>query len=117
MEVNGVTKNVHGTVMVLLADTLAAHQLGGFKIGVGLSLRKCRNCMATADDVQNKVMFMNITYCLCVKKLACICILHSSQRRNCIVELVLSMTINVLFFEVPSQVQNQQHMGLITAVH
>ena len=48
-------KNVKGTVLVLLADTLAAHQLGGFKIGVGFALRKCRLCMATADDVQNKV--------------------------------------------------------------
>ena len=43
------------SVLALLADTLAAHQLGGFKIGVGVSLRKCQKCMATYDDVQNKV--------------------------------------------------------------
>ena len=46
---------VRGTVLVVLADTLAAHQLGGFKIGVGFSLRKCRQCMATLDDMQTQV--------------------------------------------------------------
>ena len=30
IEVDGHIRNVKGTVMVLLADTLAAHQLGGF---------------------------------------------------------------------------------------
>lgn len=46
---------VHGSVLVVLADTQAAHQLGGFKIGVGFSLRKCRQCMATSDDMQINV--------------------------------------------------------------
>lgn len=45
----------HGTVLLVLADTLAAHQLGGFKVGVGFSLRICRNCMATKDMIQDKV--------------------------------------------------------------
>ena len=53
--VDGHLKNVRGTVLALLADTLGAHQLGGFKIGVGFALRKCRHCMATGDDIQNKV--------------------------------------------------------------
>ena len=30
-----------------LADTLAAHSIGGFKVGVGFSLRKCRMCLTT----------------------------------------------------------------------
>ena len=55
IEVDGHVRSVKGTVLALLADTLAAHQLGGFKIGVGFSLRKCRTCMATAEDIQNKV--------------------------------------------------------------
>ena len=55
MEVNGDVSCVRGTVIVLLADTLAAHQLGGFKIGVGFSLRKCRQCMVTSDDMQKQV--------------------------------------------------------------
>ncbi len=44
-----------GTIRV--ADTLAAHQVGGFKMGVGWSFRKCRDCLATREeeDVQNKV--------------------------------------------------------------
>ena len=47
---------IRGAVLVALADTLAAHQLGGFKAGVGLALRKCRDCMATGQDIQNKVI-------------------------------------------------------------
>ena len=46
-----------GTVLVTLADTLAAHQLGGFKVGVGFSLRKCRDCMATLDTMSTKVCY------------------------------------------------------------
>ena len=38
-----------------LADTLAAHALGGFKVGVGFALRKCRICMATHEQIQTKV--------------------------------------------------------------
>ena len=30
---------LRGTVLLTLADTLAAHQLGGFKVGVGFALR------------------------------------------------------------------------------
>jgi len=46
---------VRGTVLVMLADTLATHQMGGFKVGVGFSLQKRRHCMATSDDMQTKV--------------------------------------------------------------
>ena len=46
---------LQGTVLLTLADTLAAHQLGGFKVGVGFALRKCRECMATQSDLQSKV--------------------------------------------------------------
>ncbi len=42
---------------MVLADTLAAHQLGGFKVGVGFALRVCRDCMATKDMIQDKVTF------------------------------------------------------------
>ena len=55
IEVDGRVCHIHGTLLVMLADTLAAHQLGGFKIGVGFALRKCRQCMATHDDMQMKV--------------------------------------------------------------
>lgn len=55
MHVNGEEIQVHGTLLLTLADTVAAHQLGGFKVGVGFALRKCRNCMAVLDDLQSKV--------------------------------------------------------------
>ena len=55
LELNERINDIRGTVLVVLADTLAAHQLGGFKVGVGFSLRKCRRCMATSEDMQTKV--------------------------------------------------------------
>lgn len=45
---------VHRTVLLALADTLV-YQLGGFKVAVGFSLRKCHECMATYSDIQTKV--------------------------------------------------------------
>ncbi len=55
MNICGAEVVLHGTALVTLADTLAAHQLGGFKVGVGFSLRKCRNCMATLEQMSTKV--------------------------------------------------------------
>lgn len=55
LTVDGDSKRFYGTVLVVLADTLAAHDLGGFKSGVGRALRKCRQCMATGEDIQSKV--------------------------------------------------------------
>ena len=46
----------YGTVIAFLADTLAAHDIGGFKVGVGFALRKCRVCLATDDMIQTKVV-------------------------------------------------------------
>lgn len=54
LSVHGMEATIRGAVLVALADTLAAHQLGGFKAGVGLALHKCRDCMATGQDIQNK---------------------------------------------------------------
>ena len=55
MTVNGEEKLVKGGVLFVLADTLAAHQLGGFKVGVGFSLRKCRMCLATKEQISTRV--------------------------------------------------------------
>ena len=46
---------VRGTVLFTLADTLAAHSIGGYKVGVGLSLRKCRMCLATKEQISTQV--------------------------------------------------------------
>ncbi len=55
MECGGISHLFYGTVLLCLADTLAAHHLGGFKVGVGFSLRICRDCMATREQIQTKV--------------------------------------------------------------
>ena len=46
---------VKGAVLAMLADTQTAHSIGGFKIGVGFSLRLCRNSLATKDTMSVKV--------------------------------------------------------------
>ena len=43
---------IRGAMLAFVADTLAAHMLGGFKEGVGFSLRKCRHCMIEFDNMQ-----------------------------------------------------------------
>ena len=48
---------------MMLADTLAAHAIGGFKVGVGFALRKCRMCMATKDSMSEKVMILTCGSC------------------------------------------------------
>lgn len=45
----------------MLADTQAAHSIGGFKIGVGFSLRKCRTCLATKETMS---VWVSQKYCV-----------------------------------------------------
>lgn len=45
---------IHGALLCMLGDTPASNFIAGFKEGVGFSLRKCRMCMATAEDVKTK---------------------------------------------------------------
>lgn len=46
---------VKGAVLVMLADTQAAHAIGGFKVGVGFALWRCRDCLATVETMSSKV--------------------------------------------------------------
>ncbi len=55
MTIRGVKRVVRGAVLFALADTLASHSMGGFKVGVGFALRKCRMCLATRDQLSTKV--------------------------------------------------------------
>ena len=55
MKIRGKNQVVRGAVLFALADTLAAHSIGGFKIGVGFALRKCRSCLATKEQLSIKV--------------------------------------------------------------
>ena len=58
MSIRGEKRLVHGGVLFLLADTLAAHSIGGFKVGVGFSLRNCRMCLTTKDQMSTKVILV-----------------------------------------------------------
>ena len=40
-------------ILTFLADTLAAHALGGFKESMSFSHRICRSCMATTEQIQS----------------------------------------------------------------
>lgn len=55
MQIGEETIAVHGAVVAMSGDTPASNFIGGFKEGVGFSLRKCRMCMATAADMEFKV--------------------------------------------------------------
>ena len=45
----------HGAIVSMFGDTPASNFVAGFKEGVGFALRKCRMCMATTDDISEKV--------------------------------------------------------------
>ena len=64
MKVRGKTTTVKAGVLFLLADTLAAHSIGGFKVGVGFALRKCRMCLATQTQAAAKVCSKVYVYVL-----------------------------------------------------
>ena len=44
--------NVKGSLLAVISDTLAAHQITGFKEGVGFAKQKCRHCLCNFDDMQ-----------------------------------------------------------------
>lgn len=45
---------VRGTLTAIVADNLSSHQIGGFKMGFSKGLRKCRFCLGSAYEIQNK---------------------------------------------------------------
>lgn len=58
MSICGMKRVVRGAVLFALAVTLAAHSIGGFKVGVGFSLRKCRMCLATKEQMSSMVRYV-----------------------------------------------------------
>jgi len=44
--------DVFGAVVSLCGDTLAQHELAGFKEGVGFAYSKCRHCECTFEEMQ-----------------------------------------------------------------
>ena len=53
---------IHGAVLCLLGDTPGSNFLGGFKEGVGFSLRKCRRCLVTKEVMNQKVSIPSSQY-------------------------------------------------------
>lgn len=51
--IEGLKTKCYGKVVLCLGDTEGQQQIGGFKVGVGWSYRKCRMCYATSGDVRN----------------------------------------------------------------
>ena len=59
LQLSGEQVVLHGAVVAFCGDTPASY-VGGFKEGVGFSLRKCRWCMATLSDMSSKVSFTTL---------------------------------------------------------
>ena len=55
VHVEGTDYHYRGALLAFLADTLASHQLGGFKLSMAWAFRMCRTCLAT--NVTAKVNF------------------------------------------------------------
>ena len=52
VRLNGNTKVFKVGLLAFLADTLAAHSIGGFKESMSFAKRICRSCMATTEQIQ-----------------------------------------------------------------
>jgi hypothetical protein len=50
-------KIIHGTLVALVADNLASHQIGGFNVGFSNGFRKCRFCLTTRENIQEKFFY------------------------------------------------------------
>lgn len=54
LNLNNVRQVVRGACCCFCGDTLAAHEFAGFKLGVGFSFQKCRECECTFQDMQTR---------------------------------------------------------------
>ena len=52
VSINGQSHIFYGGLLAFLADTLAAHSLGGFKGSMSFALRVCRSCMITPTQLR-----------------------------------------------------------------
>ena len=51
VSIGGENRVFYGALLAFLADTLAAHQVGGFKCSMSFALRVCRSCMITSQQL------------------------------------------------------------------
>ena len=56
--VNDKRMTLQGSLLLVSADNLAAHYLGGFK-SLSAAFRKCRYCLATEADINTKVLSLS----------------------------------------------------------
>ncbi|XP_028297234.1 uncharacterized protein LOC114459068, partial [Gouania willdenowi] len=47
-------RTIYGALMSVCGDTLAQHEVAGFKIGVGFAYSKCRHCECKFEDMQEQ---------------------------------------------------------------
>ena len=55
VSVNSKELKIFGALLAFVGDTPAANKVGGFKVGVSMAERKCRQCMTTNHQMQTKV--------------------------------------------------------------
>ena len=53
IKINGISCKFHGSIGPVSSDNLVAHSIGGFFESFN-SLRVCRICMGTSNDIQTK---------------------------------------------------------------
>ena len=53
MNICGNQELVRGTLTAIIADNLAAHQVGGFNVAFSKGFRMCRTCLGTDEEIQN----------------------------------------------------------------
>lgn len=61
VSVGGECQTFRGALLAFLADTLAAHQVGGFKGSMSFALRICRTCMVTSQQLQEFILESSCT--------------------------------------------------------
>jgi hypothetical protein len=52
MNIQGKPEVVRGTLTAIIADNLASHQVGGFRLGFSKGYRKCRTCLGIDEEIQ-----------------------------------------------------------------
>lgn len=53
MKTSSGQKTIYGALVSVCGDTLAQHELAGFKEGVGFAYSKCRHCECSFEDMQS----------------------------------------------------------------
>jgi hypothetical protein len=53
IQVKGTKTTIFGTLIAVVAENLASHQIGGFKSGFSKGFRKCRTCLGIDHEIQN----------------------------------------------------------------